>query len=132
MMSHVTQICFEDMKSHLALGLHALILAVQCRHRSHQDVGKVASYVLAKKSERRHSLVHLIARHGHQLQLGQRVQSLFQLATVEEVEEGGEVEEEEQGGSRVPSSFALVPIPGTRVENENCSNRLILIFSLTS
>ena len=130
MMNHVDQKC--DMKSHLALSLQALILAVQCRHRSHQDVGKVASHVLAKKSERRHSLVHLVARHRHQLQLGQRVQSLFQLATVEEVKEGGKVEEEEQGGSCVPSSFALVPIPGTRVEIDTCSNRLILIFFKTS
>ena len=45
------------------------------------------------------------------LQFGEGVQGLLQLTTMEEVKEGGKVEEEEEGGCRVPCGVALTSIP---------------------
>ena len=80
-------------------------------HGCHQDIWEVASHIFTQQSEGRYPLVHFTAGQRHQLQFGESVQGLLQLTTMEEVKEGGKVEEEEEGGCRVPCGVALTSMP---------------------
>ena len=89
------------------------VLAVQRRHGRQQDVRDVPPHLITQLSEGGHGHVHRGVRHRHQLDPGQRVQTLTQLAAVIEVEEGREVQQQEESAGVVTARHHtghLVPL----------------------
>jgi hypothetical protein len=51
-----------------------------------------------------HEIIHVLLVERDDLDLGERVESLVQLPPVKQVEEGGQVQQQEQGRRSVPSA----------------------------
>merc|ERR1719154_937970 len=98
---------------HVVRPLARLVLTVERRHGRQQNVRDVPPHLVTQLSEGGHGHVHRGARHRHQLDPGQGVEALTQLASVVEIKEGGEVQQQEEGAGVVSTSHHsrhLVPL----------------------